>query len=158
MRKMLLAFFLILPLIVPAGMIIHHATAKGTQWELPIAGYDPRDLLRGRYILFRYDIAAENFPAHFAVCLNGERTNYDVSVVAPDMVQECDAWVIKTELTKQQRYYIPESIADQADKLVRTNTDRFKALVKIKNGRMQLETLLVDGIKITEFIKGESVE
>lgn len=28
---------------------------QGTDWEVPITGYDPRDLLRGHYVLYRYD-------------------------------------------------------------------------------------------------------
>ncbi len=27
----------------------------GTEWEVPVAGYDPRDYLRGHYIEFEYD-------------------------------------------------------------------------------------------------------
>jgi hypothetical protein len=33
----------------------HHAFHQGTEWEVPIAGYDPRDLLRGHYVEFNYD-------------------------------------------------------------------------------------------------------
>jgi GDYXXLXY protein len=28
---------------------------QGTEWEVPIQGYDPRDYLRGHYVEFRYD-------------------------------------------------------------------------------------------------------
>ena len=28
---------------------------QGTDWLVPIAGYDPRDLLRGHYIQYSYD-------------------------------------------------------------------------------------------------------
>ncbi|MEO9469460.1 GDYXXLXY domain-containing protein [Parasphingorhabdus sp.] len=28
---------------------------QGVEWDVPIAGYDPRDLLRGHYVQFRYD-------------------------------------------------------------------------------------------------------
>lgn len=28
---------------------------QGTIWQVPIAGYDPRDFLRGHYVEFRYD-------------------------------------------------------------------------------------------------------
>ena len=31
------------------------SSREGTVWEVPIEGYDPRDLLRGHYIQFRYD-------------------------------------------------------------------------------------------------------
>jgi hypothetical protein len=28
---------------------------QGTEWEVPIEGYDPRDILRGHYVAFGYD-------------------------------------------------------------------------------------------------------
>jgi len=31
------------------------AYSQGTDWEVPIAGYDPRDYLRGHYVEFTYD-------------------------------------------------------------------------------------------------------
>jgi len=31
----------------------------GTEWEVPIAGYDPRDYLRGHYVEFSYDWPGE---------------------------------------------------------------------------------------------------
>lgn len=32
----------------------HRAAQRGTVWEVPIGGYDPRDLLRGHYVQFQY--------------------------------------------------------------------------------------------------------
>jgi GDYXXLXY protein len=33
----------------------HQTYQQGTEWEVPIQGYDPRDYLRGHYVEFRYD-------------------------------------------------------------------------------------------------------
>lgn len=33
----------------------HRQSRMGVEWEVPVSGYDPRDLLRGHYIMFRYD-------------------------------------------------------------------------------------------------------
>lgn len=33
----------------------HYRAGQGTEWQVPVQGYDPRDLLRGHYITFRYD-------------------------------------------------------------------------------------------------------
>jgi hypothetical protein len=33
----------------------HRNAQLGTDWDVPIQGYDPRDLLRGHYITYRYD-------------------------------------------------------------------------------------------------------
>jgi hypothetical protein len=48
---------LILPLLgIGAVWARTHLFAQtGTDWEVPVQGYDPRDLLRGHYIQYRYD-------------------------------------------------------------------------------------------------------
>lgn len=33
----------------------HVRAQQGTEWDVPVMGYDPRDLLRGHYIVYRYD-------------------------------------------------------------------------------------------------------
>lgn len=46
---------------------------QGTEWDVPVSGYDPRDLLRGHYVLFRYDwpgMKRENLPGS-NLCLEG---------------------------------------------------------------------------------------
>jgi hypothetical protein len=32
-----------------------HTFRQGTEWEVPIEGFDPRDMLRGHYVEFSYD-------------------------------------------------------------------------------------------------------
>ncbi|WP_373491259.1 GDYXXLXY domain-containing protein [Parasphingorhabdus sp.] len=54
-------FFLPIALLLPLlglGLIwwlTDSDSDQGTEWDVPIAGYDPRDLLRGHYVQFRYD-------------------------------------------------------------------------------------------------------
>ncbi len=48
---------------------------KGTEWEVPIQGYDPRDYLRGHYVEFAYDwpgVAEIHTPPTEALCLSGK--------------------------------------------------------------------------------------
>jgi hypothetical protein len=47
----------VLPLIGLAGVwgMSDHTYRQGTEWEVPIQGYDPRDYLRGHYVEFSYD-------------------------------------------------------------------------------------------------------
>ncbi len=35
--------------------VSEYESHQGTIWEVPVAGYDPRDLLRGHYVQFAYD-------------------------------------------------------------------------------------------------------
>lgn len=46
-----------LPLAGLAGLwaMSDHTFRQGTEWEVPVAGYDPRDYLRGHYVEFTYD-------------------------------------------------------------------------------------------------------
>lgn len=48
---------------------------KGTEWEVPIMGYDPRDFLRGHYVEFEYDWPGSETLGDIyyeALCLEGE--------------------------------------------------------------------------------------
>lgn len=65
-RAVLLAIAaVVLPVLGTVGGIAVQevALAGATRWRIPITGYDPRDPLRGRYIVFRYDWAARGDPA-----------------------------------------------------------------------------------------------
>jgi hypothetical protein len=48
---------LVLPVIGLAASwaISYQKAQQGIEWDVPIRGYDPRDLLRGHYITFLYD-------------------------------------------------------------------------------------------------------
>lgn len=55
--SLILAASLALPL-TGLGLLwadTHSKAQLGTDWEVPIMGYDPRDLLRGHYVTYRYD-------------------------------------------------------------------------------------------------------
>jgi hypothetical protein len=56
-RSALRALALVLPLLGLAATwtFTHVRAQQGTEWDVPIAGYDPRDLLRGHYVIFTYD-------------------------------------------------------------------------------------------------------
>jgi len=56
-RSAIRAAALVLPLLgLAATWVFTHVRAQqGTEWDVPIAGYDPRDLLRGHYVIYTYD-------------------------------------------------------------------------------------------------------
>lgn len=57
MRRAARILVLVLPVLALAGLWgwTERWSRQGTDWEVPIQGYDPRDLLRGHYIQFQYD-------------------------------------------------------------------------------------------------------
>lgn len=81
-----LAMALSLPLLgLSGGWAMTHVRAQqGEEWLIPVEGYDPRDLLRGHYIRYRYvwplerpadpDMAQPTFYGG-AVCLEGKAPN-----------------------------------------------------------------------------------
>lgn len=77
MRRAARLAALVLPLAGLAGLWgwSHHLSRQGDEWEVPIMGYDPRDILRGHYVEFTYDwpgLDAADFSAPLsALCLSG---------------------------------------------------------------------------------------
>lgn len=69
MKRWWLAAALLLPLAgLGAGIALQETGARGaSEWRIPVAGYDPRDPLRGRFITFRY-VWTVSGPAH--LCRN----------------------------------------------------------------------------------------
>jgi hypothetical protein len=56
-RSALRAAALVLPLLGLAATwtLTHVRAQQGIEWDVPIAGYDPRDLLRGHYVIYTYE-------------------------------------------------------------------------------------------------------
>lgn len=160
MRKVWLACVLLLPLIVPLGLVIHHTARDGDIWLLPVAGYDPRDLLRGQYIQFRYDthgvekMACSNGD-QCVLCLNGENQSPIMTIIdSPLAAEQCRSWVKIKNIEGQQRFYIPESMASNADALMQSQAEDIKALVSVKSGHISLKSLVIyDDTDIRDYLR-----
>ncbi len=65
MKRALVTAALALPLAGLAGNIALNEIrlTDATVWEIPVSGYDPRDILRGNYIEFQYDWQVSGDPA-----------------------------------------------------------------------------------------------
>ncbi|NQX93458.1 MAG: GDYXXLXY domain-containing protein, partial [Erythrobacter sp.] len=77
-------FVLVVPIAGLAALWVssENLSRQGTDWEVAVEGYDPRDLLRGHYVEFRYDwpiqrepsdedeLWVERFPSY--LCLIGD--------------------------------------------------------------------------------------
>lgn len=86
-RNALRAAVLLLPILglALAWGIAHRRGQQGTDWDVPVQGYDPRDLLRGHYLMFQYDwpgLVEDDVPGPGAVlCLEGAPPRITVSRV-----------------------------------------------------------------------------
>ncbi|NJO13893.1 MAG: GDYXXLXY domain-containing protein, partial [Rhizobiales bacterium] len=57
MNRLIRLAAVVIPAVGLAGLwaTSHQTYQQGTEWEVPIQGYDPRDYLRGHYVEFNYD-------------------------------------------------------------------------------------------------------
>ena len=90
-------------------------SAGATKFLVPITGYDPRDLLHGQYIRFRFEFRQDDSVASCegpdcCLCLQGaEMTSPRVTRVGcQDTSLACDAIVSGTRAHDAQRYLVPE--------------------------------------------------
>jgi hypothetical protein len=84
----------IFPVLGLAGLwaTSHQTYQQGTEWEVPIEGYDPRDYLRGHYVEFRYDwpgIEERSVAPGGKLCLEG-RAPAITRVTAQSASANCD--------------------------------------------------------------------
>lgn len=135
--------------------------STGTQWDIAITGYDPRDLLRGHYLRFRL---AYDWQEPRERCSTDSTCVYcftDVGEQAPKVkavnihrAKQCDAFMQYGE--PLNRFYIPETQARYAEDLLRQaridNTAYLRLSINIK-GVPQIVDLLIDGRPLAELLK-----
>jgi hypothetical protein len=173
---------LFLPVIVMALLIGMHSNNKesGNEWRIPVTGYDPRDLLRGHYLTFRYDwnwddrmnVACSGQSCALCLQENGASGSYNpkVYVSMPEVgKKQCDGFIkgyssrsrhfeIGTrEGNGLRRYYIPEADAGRLDALLRRadqDGHKFDMGLRVNNaGQAFIEQMYIDGIALEEWIK-----
>ena len=119
----------------------------GREVELPIVGYDPRDLLSGHYLVYRVDYGVKNLCAtpgevQGFVCLDNRSFTQD----RPD---KCSLFIKGTckHLRFEagiERFYIPEEKATMLDQMVRGK--QASIVISITgSGHAQVKNLLLNG-------------
>lgn len=108
----------------------HH----GTEWEVPIEGYDPRDLLRGHYVEFAYDwpgLAPQEFGVQpRTLCLAGQPPRLDRVFAAGDRavcthpLSGDPSGVYGTEALLRGRLYIGQQRAAALEEQLRKRDQR----------------------------------
>ena len=110
-RALLHAAALVLPLLGLGGLWLtsDRASREGTEWDVPIQGYDPRDLLQGHYVQFRYDwplpasASREGLSGYEPLCLTGAAPRI-VSVRIRQPAETCSAFVREGEALEGRLY------------------------------------------------------
>jgi len=143
-KKTLCAVALILPTLILGAVVAQRLVEldDAPVVRLPIAGYDPVDILHGHYIQLRFDERAfakkpnsyEMFVGDYCTCFNptAPQTGTDGIALVGAYVQckkkaelKCDLWANTSDFfTRPQKFFVDERYAAQLDKLVREAAPR----------------------------------
>lgn len=119
-----LPMLVLLVLIARAEVLLR----SGESFRVAIVGYDPRDLLRGQYLQYRFDFnwqgestcgsLSGGVPAAVdpscCVCLSADVDSgmlAQARQVGCDQVSRCDGWLQGARLVLPRRYFVPERYA-----------------------------------------------
>lgn len=145
---------------------------QNTEYRFAIAGYDPRDLLRGHYLIFQYvwpdkteNNCTDKEAKNCCACFHQGTTQQSVSFESCDRATDnkiCHA-SLKMETfwngtfqphENLRRYYIPEEHAAKLEDMLRDNTHEFEVgLVPAthkKSGKVKM--LYIDNIALPQFL------
>lgn len=158
------AILLFLPLLVLGGLVSKnaHDLASAKTWRVGITGYDPRDLLHGHYLNFRF---AWNLSPASRGCLAGQSCCLCLDAQAGSMTPltslmscgaaaACASTLSWPHPQDAQRYFIPESAATQLNRLLANS--RFNLSVDLNitpSGRQILGDLYIDGVEWREYLR-----
>ena len=138
MKRWMLAAALALPLAgLAAGVAWQENGARNASaWHIPVAGYDPRDPLRGRYINFRYvwtvsgpahlcrdgcDLCLEQGGRHVRVVVKGEQCPARIDPVASRiaLIYAPEFGADGQPLAAMSRLFVSEASAPRLEALLR---------------------------------------
>ena len=155
MSHRLLKAAVIVPFLGLLGLAVRAEIARlKPTWTVPIAGYDPRDLLHGHYLRYSYRLnwhGSRRCPADrgdCCLCLERDgrgRDNPRVTATSCDEAARCEAWLAASAVRGPRRYLVPESYARRLEAALATQT----AAVEITcgpRGEAHIGELLLDGL------------
>lgn len=159
-RRWLAAAALALPVAVLAVKAAWHERARrvGTLVDVPVRGYDPRDLLAGQYLAFRLDFGPagqcpEGVRGEALICLRPTRKLVRGERPPPGcelhLRGRCRYGVFQTGL---ERHFVPERRAALLEGLVRERRVALRLRVH-PDGSASPVTLLVDGVPWKEYVR-----
>lgn len=159
-----------LAMLVMIGTNMRHLSHQ--EYRIAIEGYDPRDLLKGHYLVFRYKWPAEvqTKTAYECACLAGDPLAPVVTFGACPRTKpvraDCRAFIRLAEsgdhsqpYESARRFFIPEAHAGRLENMLRSGKHDFAVgVVPQDNGTVQLKDLYIDGIALDAFLKIPVVE
>lgn len=150
MKRNFLIFSLALPILGLFGLMLYKKEVyeHGRVYRVAIEGYDPRSLISGNYLLFRYkfDIPglcgkeSDNLPAF--VCLETMAvTGTEDEACHSTLRGRCEWGSFRTG---RERFYIPEEMAPDLERRIREG--KAEVDLSLLDGREEvIKDLLIDG-------------
>lgn len=141
-----------LPAVVLAVMVVRAEVIRGTGrvYELPIRGYDPRDLLSGHYL--RFTVVWNGPPGgcrsgpQCCVCFVKGTPAVDPAVDwrACGTADACDAVVPAPAARSLRKYYVPEDEATALETALRNRSASLRVSIS-GSGEVIIQDLLLEG-------------
>ncbi len=156
----------LLPLLGLSALVVRSELAqRGEALRLAIRGYDPRDLISGHYLLYRYELdwqgesscgseppdsapaLGRHLQAGCCLCFTRQGDSLSspfVRQLSCAEAEACDDWLHSEQLQPPQRYYVPE---ERAQELERALAERKAAVdvVASPEGTAAVGELYIDG-------------
>ncbi len=157
-----LLFAIVFPILILLGVTLQKHTLRqtGTKKTFRIAGYDPRDLLSGHYLIYSIDYEVPN------VCVDGNWSSatpthicFDTQLFINGPVSDsnCKVAIAGTCTGNRfvaglERFYVPQEKALALEKLVQNR--QASIVVSIgSSGQAQVIDLLIDGVPWQEALR-----
>lgn len=129
--------------------------SQGQRWTFPMQAYDPRDLLRGKYlnVRFEFEVDAEQCDDN-SCCVCYKNVQFDAAppIVKPVSCQvakqECKEWLSLGALRGSYRYFVPEDKSAELEEEVNQAIQAKRAKVEFvldQYKRPQITALDLDG-------------
>ena len=170
----------------PAWIIYDHERIleEGTAYEFETALVDPADPFRGRYVVFNLALLEAPIPVDeagheaFSDALRGDpvyvvldRDTDGAAEIARLALERPGGDYLRAELGNYdgagrqarlrfppQRYYVPEDVAPEAERLlIRPPEDETpRVTLRVEGGRQIIESITVDGTPLVEYVRGQT--
>lgn len=181
-KTLITSTVLLFPIIVLLGVVglNIHAMNNGDSYRIKIEGYDPRDLLRGHYMIYRYawnwdDGAGRQCERdNCSLCLSGDEYNPFARLVHKDIAPEqCKSFIHGISYGKKSfrigrsshngltRFYVPESHARDLDRMIRRGNDNkhdFDIKLRVNGqGRAFIQDMYIDDVPFQTWLKNNPI-
>jgi len=177
MNKSMRYALLFMPIVALGGLSLLHdyRRSTGTVWTVPIAGYDPRDMLRGHYLQYQFEWNLTDprgcSGPDCALCTDEpERFDPPIRLVPRAEAAACASFIavsvgrfdpfdgiyIAGTRDNLTRYYVPESEALRLQTLLTQSDDAPEFSIGLRvtdSGTAYIEAMYVDGEPLEEWLR-----